>query len=632
MTNSSDSFNTPDGPAITVDPVAETPHSSRGRLFVRLAAVVLALGLAGGGAMLAISAGSASGGADTPEAAVRQLLASLSNEDVIGAAEVVEPTERATLIDAGIAISEELVRLNVLSPEFDLSALNGVDLRFDNIQLRSVPVRADITRVFIDDGSSRASVDASQLPLGPVIGEHIPPDWLTFSDSVATPIGSSSPIAVVKRSGRWYVSLWYSVVENARIAADRPMPSLTDRPVAIGADSPEAAVERLIREALRLDPRTVIGMLDPEEMAALYDYAPLFLPDAESAANDALQAAADNGFEWSLDSISLSSTPNGELASVRLDAIEASLTSPDVNGHLKLADGKVDADVTVTMADYNGDMVTTTYGIHDGCTIVETDSPDMGPGYNSCDDQSGLGMFGGGLFMIAAQAVSGADSADFGVITHRVDGKWFVSPIRTVTTAVIASLKAVNPDDLAAAVDSLSQIYSDPYGDSGFDTSFGSADGQSFTVPAPVEGTIPAQPLVTGMIADFGLAHSDLLPADLEVLFALDISAEEAAGFFPNNAETGGLDLGKLDSRGGIMASIPTDGGPFANLSLLALDLTNESRDLMAARMNRNGGELVSTSDSGDTELVVLDGNRLLVVFGVDISVDVVRAVADSLR
>jgi len=599
-----------------------------------LAAVVIALGLAGGGAALAISAGSASGGADSPEAAVRQLLASLSNEDVIGAAEVIEPTERATLVDPGVAISEELVRLNVLSPEFDLTALNGVDLRFDNVTLRSVSVRSDVAQVFIDGGSTRASIDVAKLSLGAIITDHAPAEWLTFSDSVARPIASSTPIAVVKRSGRWYVSLWYTVAENARISAGKPMPVIADRPVPIGADTPEAAVERLIRETARLDPRIVIGMLDPEEMAALYDYAPLFLPEAEAAANDALQAAADSGFEWSIDSISLSSTPDGDLASVSLDAIEATLTSPDINGHLKLADGKVDIDVTATIAYDNGDMVTTTYGIHDGCTIVETDSPDMGPGYNSCDDQSGLGIFGGGLFMMPAQAVSGAGSADFGVITHRVDGKWFVSPIRTVTTAIITSLKAVNPDDLATALDSLSELFSGQFAGSDSVSTFGSAEGQGFAVPAPVPtgSTAPADLPGLGTVADFDLVNAALLPADLQVLFAGDMPAADVVGFLQYMSDFAGLDLGHPDSRGGVTAFLPGDADPYMSLTLVVLDLTDESRDLTTALINKSGGELVAFDEYGGTNLAVINENRLIVVGGNDVSIDVLRGIADSLR
>jgi len=623
--DSSDSFDTPDGPAVTVDPVAETPRSSRGRLLVRLAAVVVALGLAGGGAVLAINAGSASGGADNPKAAVSRFLASLSNEDVLGAAEVVEPSERATLVDSGVTISEELVRLNVLSPEFDLSALNGIDLRFDNMQLRAVPVSNNVTRVFIDGGSSRASVDASKLPLGTVIAEHIPPDWLTFSDSVATPIQSSVPIAVVNRSGRWYVSLWYTVAENARMDAGKPMPSVADRPVPIGADSPEAAVERLMREALRLDPRTVIGMLDPEEMAALYDYAPLFLPEAESAANDALQAAADNGFEWAIDSISLSSTPDGDLASVRLDAIEASLTSPDVNGHLKLAGDKIDVDVKATLPDYMGNPTTTTYSFHDGCVVVESDSPDMGPGFNSCDDQSGFGMFGGGLFGLPTQAMSSTNPADFGVITHKVDGKWFVSPIRTVTTAIITGLKATNPDDLAAAVDSLSQLFTDPFGDSGFDTSFGSADGQGFAPATPM----PSIP--TSTVADFNL-KSAYLPPDMFVITAFDLLPEETIGVLEVTPSLAALGLGGSDIVGGATAILPAGSTSSPPPSLSVVELTDEARDRVAALVDDNGGEVVDSTDFGLTYLFVLNGNRVVLVGGFDTEVDVLRGMVDSVR
>ncbi len=451
----------PDGPVVVVEAVGAEPRNPRGSVVARAAAVVIALGLAGGGAALAINAGSSTGGSATPEAAVEQLLASLSNEDLLGAAEVIEPAERATLVDTGVSISEELVRLEVLSPDLDLGALTGVDLRFDNLTLRSVPIRSDVTDVFIDGGSSRASIDVSQLPLGKLILDRAPADLLNFTDSVSSPISSTNPIAVVKRDGRWYVSLWYSVAENARLAASQPTPSAADRPVPIGADSPEGAVERLIREAARLDPRTVIGMLDPEEMAALYDYAPLFLPQAESAANDALQAAIDADTTWTIDSIGLSSTVDGRLATVRLDGFEGSLTSPDVKAHLSLADGNIDA--TWTASDYTGGSYTASYKVRDGCTIFETDNPDMGPAFDSCDQPDAMGPFGLGLFGLPGFGLDPMGALDQGIVTRKVDGKWFVSPIRTVTTAMLAGLRAVSPEDLATAADSISGFFTGPF-------------------------------------------------------------------------------------------------------------------------------------------------------------------------
>ncbi len=448
----------PDGPVVVVEAVGAEPGTPRGRIAARAAAVVVAVGLAGGGVVLAVNAGNSTGGSATPEAAVEQLLVSLSNEDLLGAAEVIEPSERATLVDTGVSISEELVRLEVLSPDLDLGELSGLDLRFDDPRLRSVPVLSDVTDVFIDGGSSRALIDVSELPLGKLILDRVPGDLLSLTDSVSSPISSINPIAVVKRDGRWYVSLWYSVAENARLAANQSIPSAADRPVPIGADSPEGAVERLIREAARLDPRTVIGMLDPEEMAALYDYAPLFVPQAESAANDALQAAIDADTTWTIDSISLSSTVDGRLATVSLDAFEGSLTSPDVEGHLSLADGNVE--VTWTAPDYTGDTYSSSYKVRDGCTIFETDNPDMGPALDSCDQAGPMGIFGPGLFGFPGTGLDPTSVLDYGIVTREVGGKWFVSPIRTVTTAMLAELRAFSPEDLAATADSVKDAYS----------------------------------------------------------------------------------------------------------------------------------------------------------------------------
>jgi len=609
-------------PAVMIDPVEAGVRTRRGRISTRVAAVAMALGLAGGGVVLAVNAGSSIGGAATPQAAVEQMLRSLSNEDILGAAEMIEPGERDTIVDTGVSIANELVRLEVLSTDLDLSSLTGVDLDLTNLQLRTVQIFPNVAQVFVDGGASTASIDVSELPLGRLILDRAPDDWLSFTHTVSSPIASTNPIAVVERGGRWYVSLWYSVAENARLAADRPLPLPADRPAPIGADSPEGAVERLLREAVMLDPRTVIGMLDPEEMAALYDYAALWLPDAESSAQQALRAAANAGVTWSIDSVGLSSEIDGSVAGVKLESLEVSLTGPELNGHLSLGAGTLSA--SWTAPDYRGDPNTTTYEMSDGCLRVEYDNPNMRPPSNSCDSDGGAGFFALGPFSaLPILGYGGADQySSLRIVTRKVGGKWYVSPIRTAAAAALTGLRGVEPQGIADTADSMMGMFTGTLGpDSGFDEAFA---GPAIPVPG-LAGTIPVEPTVP--LGDLGLDNSELLPSDLPVYWAFDLSPEEASSILDFLAPV----LSPVEVLGGVQAFVP---GPDETNSLTidAFDLNDESRDLVSDLLDQGGVGPLMESEFGLTSLVVLDGNRLLIVGGFDIPTDFLREFAAGLR
>ena len=101
---------------------------------------------------------------------------------------------------------------------------------------------------------------------------------------IATLFVDTATLVTIKDGDGWHVSLWYSVAEAARKDAGKPAPEFGQGVEAKGADSPEAAVEELFASMGTLDVRRMIELTPPDEMAALHDYAPLFLDDAEAAA------------------------------------------------------------------------------------------------------------------------------------------------------------------------------------------------------------------------------------------------------------------------------------------------------------------------------------------------------------
>ncbi len=639
----------PFGGEVAVAPVGAAEPTPKSRLIGRLVAVTLSLALLGGGAVLVVSAGTSTGGSDGPEEAVEKLLASLSAGDLLGAAEVIEPTERATLVEAGIDVAGELVRLEVLSPDLDLSALLGVELRFDDLALRSVPIRDDITQVFIDGGNTSLTVDVSKMPLGRLILDRAPEDWLVLTESVSSPLNSSKPVAVVERDGRWYVSLWYSLAENARISSRSAVPSASEALAPIGAETPEAAVDRLVREVIRLDPRTVIGMLDPEELAALYDYAPLFLDDAERAANDLLEEADRSRVVWSLDSISLSSSTDGDIATVTIGGIDMSASSPDFGGRLSMNSDRLV--VEWIAPDYTGRSVRTTLTIEDGCTTVESSVEDNR--FDSCRayDADGINGTNGGFFGIAPIGGLGAlgplgslgssfvDPASLGVVTHRVDGRWFVSPIRTTTTAILTGMRALEPSDLVDALDAFESIFIgfDESFESGFDQSFESATpGVSpFDTPAgppTVSATVPPSVTVFDVpavdpVSAQDIAGIDLVNPDTPAFSATDIAGEVGASFLAGwGIETGGHEIQRslyVDSPGSTVSNLSVRLTIVEFVDPAVADLVvAEQLTFAGSVMGPDGIVKLSTEFYRPRMLVAVDGRLIL---GIGVESDVVR-------
>ncbi len=90
-------------------------------------------------------------------------------------------------------------------------------------------------------------------------------------------------LATVKRDGRWYLSAFYSIAENARDGgADIPDQALA----APGADTPDGAVQAIFDAVDDLDLEALIAALNPNEAEALQRYAPMFIDEAQRALDD----------------------------------------------------------------------------------------------------------------------------------------------------------------------------------------------------------------------------------------------------------------------------------------------------------------------------------------------------------
>lgn len=392
------------------DIVAGPSPSRRGFNLVALWTGLLAMV---GGVVFAVGF-LAQSGAGSPEEAVQQLFEAISEEDVLGVLDALPPSERDPLMRVQ-DVAKELGRLGVLSSDFALDGVKGVDLAFDNLRLSSMKLGEDVSAVRVEGGTARWRVVPQQLPLGDVVrdllGDELGSEPESGSDEITT--RDEVELVTIEEGGRWYVSIWYSVAESIRKETREPAPVFGSGLTARGSDSPERAVRELVDAATRLDARRVIELLPPDEARALHDYAPLFLDDAESAAEDARE-----GFEVHVDELELASKRDGDEAVVTVRSLALSGVVWGAEFAYR----------------FDGRCMDARFGDESHRTCPE----DLGKTFS---------------FLSALPLPHTADSA--GVVVVRRDGAWYVSPTRSVLHGVVGTLRALDRDHVKAIAQEL---------------------------------------------------------------------------------------------------------------------------------------------------------------------------------
>ncbi len=85
---------------------------------------------------------------------------------MLGVVDVLSPGERDVFRDPLVDLVGELTRLEVLSPDADLSRILGLDVEFSNESVTSVSTNVpDITNIDLR-ADAVVTVDGAQLPIG----------------------------------------------------------------------------------------------------------------------------------------------------------------------------------------------------------------------------------------------------------------------------------------------------------------------------------------------------------------------------------------------------------------------------------------------------------------------------------
>lgn len=531
----------PPTPVITAD--ANGPSRRPWPIIVGVSAIALVL--VAGALWLAVDAANQQSGAKTPEAAVEQMIDAMDNEDFIAMAELLDPAERRTFAMPMIEdVVPELSRIGVFSDDIDLSAFAGLELEFENMAYEIEPTEhPDLVHAVITGGTTTATVTPDELPLGDaLLDEMVDTEPMT---EVGTADGDDGVIAFVERDGRWYVSMWHTVAETVRLDTGDPLPSVADRPAPAGAESPEAAVEQMIAAVVDLDLEGVLTTLDPDEADGLYRYAPMLLDDGIDLLREVQDEADEAGVAWEIGELAFDVDRDGDDAAVRLSAgridvrwpdgevsveldsdsvsvvgeffvesdlvslsiemtrlryeVSAEVTGPEIDDTVNLVVEIDPDDESVTLTgDVSGDPIEGWLTLDpDGrCSRYSLRGPDIDEAgcleeLNEGDVDAAAAL--GQVFEWLGDPDSELEALP--VMTHQVDGDWYVSPTLTTMNALVTWLRTVDDDGFEQLFDDLESFGDSAPSEFSTDDLFGDDDFADDVIVAPDLPSAPPVPI-----------------------------------------------------------------------------------------------------------------------------------------
>lgn len=461
-----------------VAPVTSSESSGAGgsrRRIIGGVVVVLALVAAVGFAATRIAGGDdETAGASSPEELGEQALQVFDDADVLGAVNLLLPGERQTLGEPMIELVHELERLDILS-DVDLSGVQGVDVTVEEPKVEVTETEADDI-VYVDiTADATSDVNTDELPTGSLIDEltsgdesadettadtvaaggddevddAVDADETSDDETEAEPVGLR--LVGVEEDGQWYLSIWYWLAESMRSTTFDPE---TGEPLPIpekgitphGGETPEDAI-KVVTDALgERDLEGIIAAINPNEAQALQRYAPLFIEDGQ-------QVLEDSGFEIDFTDVDVRAEGEGDQRQIYFEKVAA-----DISFDLEASDLPVEVE---------GDMAETFDEAHvvweDGCLTVEGavesfDTCELEAEGASREDfrellDEELGDSDELVDFFDAAVAAFDDFEAPGITVSQVDGQWYISPMSTGWTWMLAVTGALDATELDELVD-----------------------------------------------------------------------------------------------------------------------------------------------------------------------------------
>ncbi|MGH3434826.1 MAG: flagellar basal body protein FliL [Thermocrispum sp.] len=412
---------------------------SRRGLVIGLVVALVAL-VGGGATWLALSL-SGSAGAASPGEAADTLMTAVQDGDVIGMMDSLAPAEASVLSDMVADYVAELKRIEVLDPSADPENLTGIDIEateelvFDDG--RAKKVNDHVTMAALTDGTLQLSGKFSEIPLAKSfkdalippraqaqLDQRSPNETLDIGAMVAK---TSQPIyiATVEVDGEWYPSLFHTIAHYALERSGEQWPA-TATP-AVGASSPNEAVNALVEAIRTTDMQRAIELMPPDEMAALHDLGPLLIEKV----NAQPESQQDLPFEL-----------------VKLETDEE-----EVSGGTRLTLRSLEVRITGGSGPSTMSLAKT-----GDCYTMTTD----GQSQQMCAADLAEQVRQEAGSHIPPQAVEpiieivqAFYTKSLGVVTTEVDGKHYVSPLRTYSDVGLTLLKSIEPEHIRALIQAM---------------------------------------------------------------------------------------------------------------------------------------------------------------------------------
>jgi hypothetical protein len=413
-------------------------------------------------------------GAATSAEAVNGLAVALAAEDVVGAAAMLPPSEIGHAIDLYRRVIELAQKEGTLAGDDPLA---GIDLQVVDLDIRVDALHERVHKVYLVDGTLGITVDPAQMDANFREAAEVVDESITLAEInelLAEEAAAYEPggfldarppselfVMVVHERGRWFVSPLYTSFEYVRTVLDLPpvdyegssvgLPSGTDTASGVlqqvvdqvnGFDLDaqlEAALAQIRTGVLMpsIDPTDPFqGMIPvaPDEMAVFLDHLPMF-----QAMFDMVNESVPDGMEMDTGEIA---DMVEELAAEMEPALDITLeigTTEEVLDHERtkvvVSDAVLHVVGSVTLPEGAGAAsADATLTIRGTCAVVDylaelpgEQGPDRTTGlYEGCFEDAVPGLGVDGLF----------------VVTRRIDGSWYLSPVETVVEYLAVVLDA----------------------------------------------------------------------------------------------------------------------------------------------------------------------------------------------
>jgi hypothetical protein len=307
------------------------PPAGRRRWTTILVALVAVVVLVTGGVAVYLTL--RGGGGATPAQATRLLADDLESADYASAITRLHPDEVRLGTDLGGMFRDELVRLEILRPDAPRDAgLSGVtfaDLRFDDAAVEQV--RPGVAIAKLVGGTVTVQRDVGTLPLTDsykrlAYPNGVPaaaaPEVVDIAEVVADQ-GRAVRVATVQVDGDWYVSLAYTLADNALVQEGRTWPQSSIG--ARGAATAQDALRDTVTALFAQDARRLVELAPPHELAVVHDLGPLLVDSAGTPQPTGTrlvdltttETAVDGGTALTIDRLVATDAQDGELTIVR---------------------------------------------------------------------------------------------------------------------------------------------------------------------------------------------------------------------------------------------------------------------------------------------------------------------------